>query len=560
MPEQARNSSARVLRAQNAALEALARGAELAEVLHILVLNAEEFFPDLRGSILLLDDAGRLRTGAAPSLPEFFRQAVDGVLPGPEVGSCGAAIALRKRVVAEDVLTHPNWAPYRELTRRAEIRACWSEPFFSTGGEVLGTFAMYYSSPRLPGAAELAFISSTAHLAGIAVERKRDEERHLRQEERFRQVTESIREVFYLTEWDESRPVQKVLYVSPAYETLWGRTCQSLYDDPRSWSYDIHADDRERMVRAYVEGATRGTYDVEYRLTLPGGRVRWIHDRAFPIRDAGGRVYRIAGISEDVTNYKEIELSLRESRETLRRTRDEVEALRCRQVESLASDLLLAEERERRRLAVDLHDGLNQTITLVRLRLGALLGRAGAIGAADATGDLREELREIATLVDEANQSARSLTFQLAPPILYDLGFEPALQWLVEDVGRTHRLAITLDAPEDASPLSERLRILLFRAVRELLINVAKHSGASHACVRLERGSAEICVIVQDDGQAFDAEGVGSRGLGLSGIRERLSHLGGAMYIASAPGHGTRVSLVAPLERAGVAEGAEEAP
>jgi PAS domain S-box-containing protein len=465
---------------------------------------------------------------------------VDGLEIRENLGSCGAAASSGKRVMVEDVLTHPFWADFRELTQRAELRACWSEPFFSSVGEVLGTFAMYYNDPRAPCASELDFIASTAHLAGIAVERKLNEERLRAQEERFRQVTEAIREVFYLTEWDPSAPVQKVLYVSPAYETVWGRTCQSLLDDPRSWSYDIHPEDRERMVQSYVTGATEGTFDVEYRLLRADGSVRWIHDRAFPIHDARGRVYRVAGISEDITERKRVE-------DEILSARDQIEALRKEQVESLASELLLAEEHERRKLALDLHDSLNQTLTLARLRLARVAALEGPA--------LAGEVREVGALVDQANQAARSLTFQLSPPILHDLGFEPAVQWLVEDVGRTFQLAIALEGPEDASPLSERLRVLLFRAVRELLINVAKHSGAKRARVRLERGQGEIRVVVEDDGQAFDPSKVGSRGLGLSGIRERLSHLGGAMTITSSAGHGTRVSLVAPLASSGREDG-----
>jgi PAS domain S-box-containing protein len=525
--------SERILAGRNRALQELARGAKLCDVLTTLAESAEDCFPGLRCSILTLENR-RLRHGAAPSLPEFYVRAIDGLEIAPDLGSCGAAASSGKRVVVEDVLSHPYWANFRELARRAEVRACWSEPFFSSAGEVLGTFAMYYSDPRAPGASELEFITATAHLAGIAVERKRNEERHRAQEERFRQLAETIREVFYLTEWDPGAPVQRVLYVSPAYETLWGRSCQSLYDDPRSWSYDIHPEDRERMVSSYIAGATAGTFDVEYRLLRPDGSVRWIHDRAFPIHDAQGRAYRVAGISEDITERKRVEAEIRQAR-------DQIEALRKEQVESLASELLLAEEHERRKLALDLHDGLNQTLTLARLRLGRLAGLDGA--------RLESEVREVAALVDQANQSARSLTFQLSPPVLHDLGFEPAVQWLVEDVGRTFQLKITLDGPEDASPLSERLRVLLFRAVRELLINVAKHAGASQARVRLERGTSDIRVVVEDDGQAFDPSTVGSRGLGLSGIRERLSHLGGAMTITSHAGRGTRVSLVAPLER-----------
>ena len=529
----------RVLRGQNQTLQELARGAALADVLTLLTKSAEACFPELRCSVLLLDESGRLRHGAAPSLPEFYVHGVDGLEIGPTIGSCGAAAALGKRIVVADVLTHPNWAPFRELANRAEIRACWSEPILSSTGEVLGTFAMYYQEPRKPLAAELEFIQSTANLAGIAIERKRAEERILVQEERFRQVTESIREVFYLTEWNVDEPVKKVLYVSPAYEAVWGRSCQSLYDDPRSWSYDIHPEDRERMVQTYIKGATNGTYDVEYRLLRPDGSVRWIHDRAFPILDASGRVYRIAGISEDVTTTKETELSLRESEEQNRRARDEIEALRRRQVESLTGELLLAEERERRRLAVDLHDGLNQTITLVRLKLGQLLK--------EESGSTLATLQQVAELVDQANASARSLTFQLSPPVLHDLGFEPALQWLVEDVARTYGLDVTLRAPREPSPLSENIRVLLFRAVRELLINVAKHAGASHTRVRLERGRDALRIAVEDDGQAFDASCVGSRGLGLCAIRERLTQLGGEMDIASRPGQGTCVTLTAPL-------------
>jgi len=539
MAERRASLTERVLRGRNQALQELARGASLGEVLETLVHSAVECFPDMRCSILLLD--GRiLRHGAAAGLPDFYVRAIDGLEIGPTLGSCGAAATHGRRVVVEDVMLHPNWEPFRELAQRADFRACWSEPVLSSGGDVLGTFAMYYAEPRRPLPSELEFIATTAHLAGIAIERKRSEERTRSQEERFRQVTEAIREVFYLTEWNRNAPVKKVLYVSPAYETVWGRSCESLYDDPRSWSYDIHPEDRERILGSFLGGAPSEDYDVEYRLVRPDGSVRWIHDRAFPILDEHGETYRVAGISEDVTRAKETEISLRRSQEEIRRARDEIEALRRRQVESLVSELLLAEEHERRRIALDLHDGLSQTIALALLKLGQLRQRADPASQA--------EIAEIIALVDEANRSSRSLTFQLSPPILHDLGFEPALQWLVEDVSRSHDLTITLEGPEDASQLSERVRVLLFRAVRELLINVAKHAGATRTRVLLEREAGLLRIAVEDDGQAFDSSIIGSRGLGLSAIRERLSHLGGEMTIASAVGRGTRVTLVAPLE------------
>jgi PAS domain S-box-containing protein len=522
-----------VIRGRNRVLLDLARGSSLQQVLRRLTESAEDCFPELRCSVLLLDDQQRLRHGAAASLPEFYVKAIDGTRIGPAIGSCGAAASLGRRVIVRDVLNHPNWTSFRDLARRVGFRACWSEPIKATDGTVLGTFAMYYDEPREPDDTELEFISATAHLAGIAIERTRAEARLRMHEERFRQVTESIGEVFYLAEWMDGSQRGRLLYVSPAYETIWGRSRRSLYEDPASWSYDIHPEDRALAVERFGKAAARGEYDVEYRLVRPDGNLCWIHDRAFPIRDKDGRVYRIAGISEDITHRKQVE-------EDLRAALERIEALRRSQVESLASDLLLAEERERRRLAVDLHDGLNQTITLAWLKLDQL--------HATAPEGLRDSIREITELVGIANQSARSLTFQLSPPILHDLGFEPALQWLVEDVARTYGLEVSLEGPEDPSPLSDRLRTLLFRAVRELLINVAKHAGAHRTRVLLVRSESEIRITVEDDGQAFDPAAVGSRGLGLSGIRERLSHLGGLMDIASEPDHGTRVTLVAPRE------------
>src|SRR5262245_56256038 len=166
MTESEATLSERVLRGRSQALQELASGAALCEFLATLTRSAEECFPHLRCSILLLDEQSRLRHGAAPSLPEFYVRAVDGIEIGPTRGSCGAAAALGVRVVVEGVLTHSNWEPFREIARQAGIRACWSEPVLASSGEVLGTFAMYYGEPRGPLASELEFITTTAHLAG----------------------------------------------------------------------------------------------------------------------------------------------------------------------------------------------------------------------------------------------------------------------------------------------------------------------------------------------------------------------------------------------------------
>lgn len=122
-------------------------------------------------------------------------------------------------------------------------------------------------------------------------------------EERFRQLAENIDEVFWLTDWINN----KVLYVSSAYEQIWGVPGEALISDPRIWSENIHPDDRDRVFTSFKENAEAGLYDEVYRVVREDGSVRWIHDRAFPIHDDEGKVWRMAGISEDITGHKHAE-------------------------------------------------------------------------------------------------------------------------------------------------------------------------------------------------------------------------------------------------------------
>ncbi|HXJ61304.1 MAG TPA: PAS domain S-box protein [Verrucomicrobiae bacterium] len=132
-------------------------------------------------------------------------------------------------------------------------------------------------------------------------ERKEAEDKLRVSEERFRQVVEHIREVF----WMADPRMSQILYISPGYEEIWGRTCASLYASPRDWLAAVHPDDRERVLEAALTKQVQGPYHQEYRILRPDGSVRWIEDRAFPVRNAAGEVYRFAGIAEDITLRKQ---------------------------------------------------------------------------------------------------------------------------------------------------------------------------------------------------------------------------------------------------------------
>lgn len=206
---------------------------------------------------------------------------------------------------------------------------------------------------------------------------------------------------------------------------------------------------------------------------------------------------------------------------------------------SLMTALLLTEEHERRRLAVDLHDGLSQTIALTQIKLALLRNSM--------QGPLVKSVSEIQELVEHADRAARSISFELSPSVLHDFGLEPAVQWLVQNIQSRYGIPIGLEDDGLSKPLDEVTRITLFRSIRELLINASKHSRASHVKVRLNRVQDRLAAVVEDDGIGMEPESVEQAGFGLFSIHERLSHAGGSMLIDSAPGRGTRIHLYAPL-------------
>jgi light-regulated signal transduction histidine kinase (bacteriophytochrome) len=217
-------------------------------------------------------------------------------------------------------------------------------------------------------------------------------------------------------------------------------------------------------------------------------------------------------------------------------------AQRTEQLRALASDLEEAEDRERRQIARDLHDDLGQTLAAARIRLSGLCG--------DARVDVSSRANEVGALIDRANSAIRSLAAQLAPDVLNELGLSPALEWLGEEIERTFGLKVHVVDDGNPKPLSQATRSILYRAVRELLINVAKHAQVDTATVDVECRDGEVSVRVADGGVGYESEAVSSgaqRGLGLISVRERLSLIGGIAEVRSAPGEGTVALLRAPL-------------
>jgi signal transduction histidine kinase len=215
------------------------------------------------------------------------------------------------------------------------------------------------------------------------------------------------------------------------------------------------------------------------------------------------------------------------------------------QLRRLATELTLAEERERRVIASDLHDHIGQALAVIRARLRQIQSNAVFSG-------MEQDIEETLTLLDQTIQSTRTLTFEISPPVLYDLGLEPALQWLCRQFHKKHGLLAEMTSVGTGPAVPDSLQITVFRSVQEFLLNAVKHARASSVRVHLIRQAAMLRLEVRDDGVGFNASPEGPfltdhGGFGLFSIREKLKVLGGTLEIMSSPGKGALFILSVPV-------------
>lgn len=312
-----------------------------------------------------------------------------------------------------------------------------------------------------------------------------------------------------------------VTYSSPAATRIYGAENQAEVVGQNAFEFFV-PEDRERAASDMFTALERGRLlGREFTLTRKDGSTYPAEVSAGVLRDTDGAPSGIVAIFRDITERRKWENRLR----------------------SLASDLSLAAEKERRRIATELHDQVGQTLAVANLKLGTLYDEVES-------EEHRARLDEVRNHWQNAMAYTRSLTAELSPPVLYELGFEAAVEWLVERQ-KALREDLELEFVDNGQPkpLGDDLRVSLFQAVRELLINVIKHSEATSATVTLSRAERSIQIVVEDDGIGFDTESrdVVGEEFGLYSVAERLGALGGSIEVDSVPGRGTRITLTAPL-------------
>jgi PAS domain S-box-containing protein len=322
----------------------------------------------------------------------------------------------------------------------------------------------------------------------------------------------------------------RLLETNPVFQEMLGYSRDELQN--MVFCLFAHPEDAGPCMNLFHEVAAkkRESYRMEKRYIRKDGRTVWSSLTLSRVRCAVGESRFAIAMVEDITERKEAEERIRAYQEQLR---------------SLASELSLLEERERRSLATDLHDQIGQILALAQIKMGELRKAA-------ASSPLVGPLDEVRHLIEQTIKTTRSLTFELSPPILYDLGFEAAVEWFGEHLQDQRHLQVEVMKDNQPRPIDSETRVLLFKAVRELMINAAKHAQAQHLQVAITREGKDLLIKVMDDGVGFDvaqieAPSVKTRGFGLFSIRERLQHIGGRLQVDSEPGRGTKITLTVPL-------------
>ncbi|MBN2254362.1 MAG: PAS domain S-box protein, partial [Deltaproteobacteria bacterium] len=268
---------------------------------------------------------------------------------------------------------------------------------------------------------------------------------------------------------------------------------------------------------------------VENPILTREGKERIISWHNSVIQDEEGNVVGILSSGEDITERKRAEEKLFEHSEKLR---------------LMSSELSLTEQRERQRIATELHDRIGQSMAISKIKLEELKRDLLETG-------FKRPVDEIIAIMDQLIYDTRSLTFELSPPVLFILGLDAALEWLAEQFQEKHGIRVTFQREGAGQKLDKDIAFVLFRSTQELLINIVKHSRADFVSIIMKTSRGKIQINVKDNGIGFDPKKIempadSKGGFGIFSIRERLNYLGGQFRVEAKPGRGSNVTMVVP--------------
>lgn len=415
--------------------------------------------------------------------------------------------------------THEVPAPVAAMLRERGFKGFLAVPVL-VNGAWWGLMTITHDEGSVPwSSGEEEALRTASGILGAAIHRQQIETSLRESEEKYRTLVEGAHQPIIIVGHDAVVRFSNEFAAAALNLTATQMVGRSMWDlFPRE-----HADSHMRAIRRAVDS---GRQVVSTHRSVVRGRPGWYEARIQPLAGSWNEQRAALVIISDISERKEAERRILEYQSRLR---------------SLSSELALAEQRERRRIASELHDRIGQSLAMARIKLGGIEPN-GIDGAWD----------EVRALLDQSIQDTRTLTFELSPPILHELGLEPALEWLLERFAARHSFSTSFHGDGLPVDLPGDVLGLVFQSVQELLVNVAKHARARTVEITLDRGDGILHLEVVDDGigttpPRAPRTGRSPEGFGLFSIRERIEQLGGSFLIDSQPGKGTRAYLRVPL-------------
>jgi PAS domain S-box-containing protein len=444
-----------------------------------------------------------------------FLEASRAMSPSIGTGLPGLAWQRREPVWIEDVPEAGSFFVRGEIARNDGLHGAFCFPI-ALGDEVLGVLDFWSREVRTPDADLLQLASTLGKQLGQFIGRRRAEAAARGGQRQLRAILDNTTAVVYLASVDGALLLvneRATRFFGPQAAAI-GRRFEDLLPAELARTF------RERHARA-VEAS--GLLETEEVLVDGGAPLTYLA-HSFLLRDAALQPYGVCTILNDITDRKRAEEDVR----------------------ALAAELSAAEDAERRRLARDIHDSIGQTLSALKIEVGKLPREP------DRHADLASALDGSLAILDRLIAQTRTLTFDLYPAMLDDLGLVPTLQSYADEWSARTRVHIEVTEKGARRALSTSIANYLFRSIKELLNNIWKHASATEVVVAVHFQPAGIRVLVADDGVGFDPAFAlsprGRQGLGLADIRQRVIHLGGQFLIDAAKGQGTQVILELPMD------------
>ncbi len=319
------------------------------------------------------------------------------------------------------------------------------------------------------------------------------------------------------------------VYTDTVIKSLLGLEDNEITDTFNGWAARVHPEDADQardLAQEHIEGKTP-TFESEHRVFHKDGSIRWFLARGVVVERVAGTATRMIGTTTDITERKRTEEALRTS---------------SLQVRELAGRLITAQEEERRRIARDLHDDLNQKVAALSIGISNVRRQIP-----NPAGEVGKHLKQLHAITSELANDIRELSHEIHPATLEHAGLVPALTSFAAEIHRLEEVTVELSLPDTQDDIPHDVAICVYRVAQESIRNVVRHSGAKRAQIVLSVSAGAITLLVNDEGRGFDVTRMHQkRGLGLISIEERVRLLNGRLDVSSIPGHGTAVRVEIP--------------